>query len=212
MVSLLHPSRSRPEKAFKTAQEWANESGLNEINYVISLDSDDPLLEYYKHLYSTKGLIVNDNKSVVDATNKAAAHSTGDILVYLSDDFKCFPDWGKVITERIGDTSKPVMLKIDDCLQDFHVGVLTMPVMTRTLYNLLGYFWHPAYFSMHVDVDLYETCKRLGVIKYAKDIKFPHWHVSNGKAPDDETYRRSAANWNQGLEVIKKRRALGFPV
>lgn len=46
----------------------------------------------------------------------------------------------------------------------------------------------------------------------AQQITFEHHHPANGKAADDETYRRSAANWNQGLEVFNRRKAQGFPI
>jgi hypothetical protein len=90
--------------------------------------------------------------------------------------------------------------------------VLTIPIMNRQLYERLGYFWHHEYKSMHVDVDLFYTCQKIGAIKNCEYLKFPHEHPANGKAPDDETYRRSAANWNQGLEVFNRRKALGFPI
>jgi len=214
MISILHPSRGRPEKAKQTANEWVDNIGDVKWEYIISLDIDDNTLTKYPLwlLQENVFTIVGDNTSVVEATNQAAKKATGDILIYVTDDFKCFPNWGKVIEDRIGDTSKPVMLKVDDCLQQFRVGVLTIPIMTRALYKMLGYFFHPEYKSMHVDVDLFETCKKLGVIKYCPDLKFPHHHVSNGKAEMDETYRRSTAHWNQGLEVIAKRRRLGFPI
>jgi len=211
MISLIHPSRGRPKKSFDTVKSWINQSGT-EVELIVGLDADDPCIEEYKETYFLFHCVFSDEPNVVNATNEAAKYSSGDILIYLTDDFLCFPDWAKVIEERIGDTSKPVMLKVDDCLQQFRVGVLTIPIMTRALYAMLGYFFHPAYKSMHVDVDLYETCKRLNVIKYCPDLKFPHHHVSNGKAEMDETYRRSTAHWNQGLKVIAERRRLGFPL
>ena len=210
-VSLLHPSRSRPNKAFYTALDWIGNAGLP-VEYILSVDESDPDITFYFDKFLTKRVIVNDNKSVVEATNRAAKEATGDILIYLSDDFKCFPNWGEAVIKEFEGVTEPRLIKADDMLQPFHVPVLTIPIMNRALYERLGYFWHPEYKSMFVDEDLYWTAKKLGALKMCPHLKFEHQHVSVGKAQDDETYRNSAKNWDQGTALFAKRKAAGFPV
>ena len=213
MISLLHPSRGRVEKAYSTYKNWFGKANGIMFGYVLSLDLNDPVHSKYTvicdHLKST---LILDNNSVVEATNKAAKESTGDILVYLSDDFDCPDDWANKIIERTKNLGDVWLLKVDDCLQDFNVPVLTIPIMSRGLYEKLGYFWHPGYKSMWVDCDLYETAKRIGAIHYAQDLKFPHHHHSLGKCENDDTYKRSEKNWNQGLAVFNERKRLNFPI
>jgi glycosyltransferase involved in cell wall biosynthesis len=212
MISLLHPSRGRADKALATHRRWIDRT-VNRVEHILSVDMNDPEPhKYIKNFGWHNNLIVKDNRSVVDATNHAAKRASGDILIYMSDDFDCPEGWDALIENEFEGVTKPMLLKVDDCLQDFKVGVVTIPMMNRQLFDLLGYFWFPEYYSMHVDVDLYETCKKIGAIKYAPHLKFPHNHYSNGKAPRDETYTRSEANWNQGLEVINRRRRQGFPI
>lgn len=177
---------------------------------IVSLDTSDPLLKEYHKLYS--GAIVNDNTCVVEATNKAAAQAKGDILVYLSDDFACFPNWGVALIEEFEKYIGATLLKVDDCLQEFHVAVLTIPIMNKECYNKLGYFFHPGYKSMFVDEHLYWRTKKLGFLKFAPHLRFEHKHVSVGKAQDDDTYRRSSANWNQGKAMLAEHRRMGFSV
>lgn len=216
-ISLLHPSRGRPQKAFDTAKEWIDKSGNVELEYIQSLDWDDHKIDQYKALSNVffpdkvPG-IIGTNSSVVEATNRAAKSSTGDILIYLSDDFKCPDDWGPLVIKEFENENRPLLVKVDDCLQKFEVSVLTIPMMNRALYEKLGYFWNPEYKSMFVDEDLYWTARKLGAIKNAPHLKFPHEHPSNGKAPNDITYIRSAANWEQGKAVFGRRKAAGFPV
>lgn len=214
MISLIHPSRGRPNKAADTLDEWWGQyTRGSHFEHILSIDTDDPSLKTYLS-YFPEGytVLINPNKSVVEATNVAAKESKGDILIYLSDDFTPPKLWMEFVELEFQGVTEPMMLKVDDCLQRFEVGVLTIPIMNRALYEKLGYFWHPEYKSMHVDVDLFETCKKLNVIKYAPHLKFPHNHYSNGKAAHDETYKRSEGNWDQGLQVLKRRRAQGFPV
>lgn len=227
-ISLIHPSRGRAEKAFRTIDKWLEmSSGQIEIEYILSLDNNDPRLhdymEEYNHYFdlldNRSEIITNDNDCVVQATNHAAKIATGDILIYLSDDFDCPKDWDLHITDDfdrvyigLDDKPKPMLLKVDDCLQKFSVPVLTIPIMNKELYNRLGYFWNPLYKSMFVDEDLYWTCKNNNWILESPELKFPHEHPCNGKAENDETYIRSSANWDQGKEVFRKRKNANFPL
>lgn len=215
MISLIHPSRGRAEKANDTANDWIDNAGT-EIEYILSVDNSDESKGAYSkeyYLFQPKcewTYIEQDNHSLVEATNHAAKHSKGDILVYLSDDFKCFPNWGQTLINEFSKYQGPTLLKVDDCLQKFDVPVLTIPIMSRSCYETLGYFFHPDFKSMHADEQLYWRTKKLGFLKLAPHIKFEHCHVSVGKAQDDETYRRSAANWNHGVMTFRKHKAEGF--
>jgi len=224
MISLLHPSRGRPEKSVNNAYEWVKKAGC-EVELIVSCDNSDPASDRYSDEYyhfdvvehevkhkTFIHLIFNDNTSVVEATNHAAKIAKGDILLYLSDDFKCFDNWGLAVQKEFEGENRPLLIKVDDCLQKFDVPVLTIPIMNRSLYERLGYFWHPGYKSMFCDEDLYWTARKLGALKNCEHLKFEHQHCSVGKAENDETYRRSAANWDQGKAMFAKRRGEGFPV
>lgn len=209
MISLIHPSRGRPQKSYDNAMMWMNLAGVI-TELVVSVDHDDPSLPEYKRLYPK--LIVGENEGVVQATNRAASQSRGDILVYLSDDFACFPNWGQAIEVEFKKYLGPTLLKVDDCLQDFFVQVLTIPIMNKLCHDKLGYFFHPGYRSMHCDEHLYHRTRKLGFLKMAQHLKFEHKHVSVGKAQDDETYRRSSANWEQGKAKLAEHRRMNFSV
>ena len=193
-------------KAVMTAEKWITEAGVP-VEHIFSLDESD---RYHKAYKTIDKLLVNPNDCVVQATNHAAKASTGDVLIYLSDDFDCFHNWGRTITEICARYTGEYMLKVDDGLQRFDNGVLTVPIMSRALYERLGYFFHPDYKSMWVDVDLFEVCRRMGVIKNHQEVRFQHNHYSNGKTKKDETYTRSDGFWNQGKEVLARRRAERF--
>lgn len=208
MISLLHPSRGRPEKAYETATRWIERAGVP-VQHIFSLDKSDPTHGDYKIIHDC---LIFDNSSVVEATNRAATEADFDILIYLSDDFDCPENWGPVVLKEFENESRPLLVKVDDCLQKMETAVLTIPMMNRQLYERLGYFWHPGYKSMFCDEDLYWTVRKLGALKNAPNLKFQHNHVSVGRAQDDETYRRSAANWEQGKAFFAQRKGQGFPL
>lgn len=211
VITVLHPSRGRAEKAFKTCEQWLDSAGAH-CQYLLSIDSDDPQKELYHDLFSDYPIFEYDNKSVVEATNRIAKIATEDIFIYASDDFVAPKNWAVDVRKEFEGVTEPMLLKVDDCLQKFDVPVLTIPIMNRALYERLGYFWHPEYKSMFCDEDLYWTARKLGALKFAPHLKFPHEHVSVGKSPDDDTYRNSAKNWDQGKALFAKRKAAGFPV
>lgn len=217
-ISLIHPSRGRAEKSVNTLEQWVMTAGPVTLEVILSLDIDDPSRieyqsRYFKSILKHNTIIIeNNNTCVVDAANKAAGICMGDILVYTSDDFFPPNNWAKSLINEFIVDNRPIMLHVDDCLQKFTARVLTIPIMNRTLYEKLGYFFHPDYKSMWVDCDLYETCDRIGAIKKAPYLKFPHEHHCIGKAANDETYRRSEANWNQGKRVFDRRKRQGFPI
>lgn len=211
-ITLIHPSRGRPQKAFYTHIEWLKcASGDYEIEHLLSLDTDDTKLNDYKCLFES--YLEYPNTCVVEATNHAAKFATGDIMVYLSDDFKCPDNWDKLIIEAFGDKiNTPCLLKVDDCLQKFHVDVVTIPIMTNMLYNNLGYFFHTEYKSMFCDQHLYWACKNRGWLLEAPHLKFEHYHYSIGKSFKDETYARSDNNWEQGKALYALHQKQNFPI
>lgn len=214
-ISLLHPSRGRSVKSITNSDEWLSKAGNAEVELIVSVDESDKSKDEYIKLYGAKCWTFRSN-SVVEATNLAAHQSTGDILIYLSDDFKCPDNWGELVLKEFENENRPLLLKVDDCLQAFKTAIVTIPIMNRALYHKLGYFWHPSYKSMFVDEDLYWTCLNIGALKNCPHLKFPHHHYSNPddsiRADRDETYKRSESNWDQGKEVFRQRKLQKFRI
>lgn len=221
MITLLHPSRGRAAKSAANTQDWITKAGIppQDLEVIVSLDEDDPQKdEYWKQYVPVHALfdkvsfklIVNHNQSVVDATNHAARVSKGDIMIYLSDDFKCPENWAVLVQKEFEGEDRPLLIKVNDGLQPFDVAVLTIPIMNRALFEKMKYFWFPGYKSMFVDEDLYWTVHKLWAMKMCPQLLFQHEHPANGKAPNDETYIRSSRNWDQGKKLFAERRGAGF--
>lgn len=209
-ISLIHPSRGRPEKAKSTFHYWMdNAVNPENIEHILSLDFSDKKNGEYERFDK---LTIDHNDCVVEATNSAAKIATGDILIYLSDDFKCPENWDEKILNRFSTIENPLLIKVDDCLQPFNKDVLTIPIMNRILYKRLGYFFHPGYKSMFCDQQLYWICKKNHWLIQCEDLKFPHEHYSIGKSNIDDTYKRSNLNWEQGKELYNQHKLQNFPI
>lgn len=193
-ISLLHPSRSRPAKSWQTVNDWVNRAGC-EIEVIVSLDTDDPTLPEYEKLYGQRfKVIVNKNRSAVDAMNQAAQHSTGDLIVAGSDDFACPRNWALILQKHCKNW-KDFVLKVNDGVQEY---IVTLPIMDRTYYNRFGYIYHPDYLHMFCDTEITHVADVLRRLQFRNDILFRHNHKKEG---DDALYRRNDATWNEGKRV-----------
>jgi hypothetical protein len=194
MISIIHPSRGRPQKAYETAMKWLDNAGCD-VEYILSLDKDDT------SLYNLDcNFVIGDNSSAIDAINNAAEFCKGDILLVLSDDFDCPPLWGKKILD-ITHGKTDWILKTPDGIQEW---IITMPIMDRSYYNRFGYIYYPDYLHMFCDTEL--TCVAdLTGRKIEGNIQFTHNHYSIGKSVKDEVSDRADKTWSQGEKLFLQR-------
>jgi hypothetical protein len=200
MISILHPTRSRPEKSWKTCNNWIK-NAHTDVELIISIDIDDPHREEYLNTHRYLGTIVTSlNRSAVDAVNRAAEVAKGDILIVVSDDTECTYGWGKHI-EKMMHGKCDWILKTQDGIQ---LWIITMPLMDRTYYERFGYIYHPDYKHMYADTDL--TCvAELTGCKIVTTFQFPHNHISaNGQMADNVTLKANAT-FESGRKVFKDR-------
>jgi glycosyltransferase involved in cell wall biosynthesis len=195
VISLLHPSRQRPEKSLATCNKWLERAG-NNVELIVSLDADDPTLNSYK-AHPDASVIVNNNRSAVDAINRAAEIATGDIMIVVSDDTDCPHGWDeKVIAAASG--LSDFVIRVDDGIQPWFI---TAPILDRVYYNRFGYLYHPEYKHMFVDTHFTHVAELLGRIIRRDDIKFPHLHYCKGHTKKDALNERADATWKQGEDL-----------
>lgn len=218
MISLIHPSRSRPELAFKTASSWIQNAGC-EIKYLLSLDYDDvKSSEYRIDLLSDlmdsesfdKGKACNfstcfaENKSAIEAINNAAKMSNGDILIQISDDFQCFPNWAKTIEDLMKGKSDWI-LKTQDGIQPW---IITLPIMDREYYNRFGYIYHPSYKHAWSDTEM--TCvAELTERKVESQLLFRHLNDGETKIKD-ALQERNDSTFEEGKKLFIERKRISF--
>lgn len=201
MITIIHPSRGRPVKSVNNTNQWFLNS-TQPFEFILSLDSDDRELVKYKSFYpKDANIIVNDNRSCVDAINNAAKIAKGNILLVVSDDTDCFRGWDTALLKELEGKSD-YLLKTDDGIQNY---IVTMTVMDRTYYQRDGYIYHPDFF--HQFSDTYLTCKAdiRGRLIHSK-LKFPHLHpsYSGGKEMIDELNTRNDLSWKDGQDTFVK--------
>ena len=205
-ISLLCPSRQRPKKMFETLQSWIKKSAYqNEI--ILSIDSDDPTIDEYFELFQDINVIrvVSNNRSAVDAINRAAAVAQGDIFIVVSDDFDCPERWDEQILKAV-EGKKDFIIKTFDGIQKW---IITMPIMDRAYYNRFGYIYFDQYKHMFCDTEITCVADMLGR-KIDLNILFPHNHYSIGKSVKDEVSDKADKTWNQGEALFIDRASKDF--
>jgi glycosyltransferase involved in cell wall biosynthesis len=204
IISLLHPSRGRAHKAKETFDRWMQKSsGTTTIEHVISVDADDEPEKYYQLFKKTSLINVGRNRNLVDATNRGAVSTSGDIIVLLSDDFDCPRGWDLLIIAAFKQYKDyGIVLKTYD---GTHGWIVTLPIMNRAYYQLQGYFYYPEYEHMFCDTDMTHKAELEGRLIVRNDLEFHHLHYSTGSAEKDKTNEKADATWAQGRKTYLKR-------
>lgn len=209
MISIIHPSRNRSEKAHQAILQWlAASSKKVEIQYILSLDDDDSHLSEYMDWLNkieaestqpnfTATHITGISDYVVAATNRGAKIAKGDILIFMADDFEAPLNWDLDATNIIFDTiknKKEISYRVGNFSLERDAekvallvsdncntsyNLLTLPIITKEFYNENEYFFHPDFKSMWCDNFIYEQAKRNGYLVDATHIVFTHRHYTN---------------------------------
>lgn len=190
-ISLLHATRGRGRQAYKMQHEWLTRAAdPDAIEHIFAIDADD--LESRAFAFQ-QSVILDGQGGCVAAWNAAAACSSGQILVQMSDDFLPPLHWDQLILERIGDPSEPAVLAVSDGFRTD--PLLCMAIMTRTRWQQQGYMFHPDFMASAMYSDNYFTDRAYAdsVVIEARDLVFEHHHPAAGKAAVDETYARQNA-------------------
>ena len=188
-------------------------SPYNELEYILSLDvkDADKYRKVFIELMGQMGMraCIGANRNVVDAMNRAANLATGDILIYVSDDFESFSNWDLALQEAV--TGDDWFLMVDDGIQK---NVATLLIVSRKYYRRFGYLYYPEYKSMWGDNDATEVAKCLGKYQEAFHLLFKHNHHSIGGIGADGTTARheNSETWSHGENLFREREARGFDI
>jgi hypothetical protein len=200
-ITILHPSRSRPQQAAKTAKAWLSSAkDIENVDYLICVDEDERHWHEYDELTDKLNISVctNANKSAIEAINYGASLlDEYDLLIVVSDDFNTPPyHWDEALRTALAGKSD-YLVKTNDGLQPW---IITLPIMDRVYYERFGYVYHPDYQHMFCDTEMTHVGHMLGkVIELPIVIK--HNHYAAGLSKKDAINEKNDATWNQGEKV-----------
>lgn len=228
--SLLHATRGRPKKALETRDNFLA-AALNPlcIEHIFAIDEDDKesleALKWYRHV------VVKQPRGCVKAWNAAAADSSGQVLVQLSDDWFPAQHWDEFMWLALAEEAKkrgdkdvgetPLVLAISDGHRKD--DLLCMAILTRARYQQqtvtgkingatfdnFPCLFHPEYFGIYSDNHFSWRAYDDGVVVQARHITLDHQHpIWAGIPPEkwDETHRRQNedARYIEGKEIFNR--------
>lgn len=203
-ISLLCPSRNRPDKMRKTIVKWReNCADIDEVQVILSVDRDDDHLGAYHEIHDlfTDGIVVGPNKTAIEAINLAAGVSKGNIMIVVSDDTECFDGWDQAILKVVEGKEDFILKCSDGGTQSW---IITMPVMDRKYYKRFGYVYNPSYQHMFADTEITAVADLLGR-KLICDLEFKHLHYSVTGTAKDAVSEKADATWDQGKALFLER-------
>lgn len=222
IFSILHTS-ARPHEWNKVYQSWLDSAHDPDcVEYVLVVDHDWgftklPTLRTQDKVMWQAGPTHN----YVSGVNRAAAASTGRVLIVNADDQYPCQDWDLRLLENIPDLDANYIVLPSTGTPDEHVRrIAVMPILSRTRYLANGYVLYPAYESMFSDNDFLAHARKDNVVIEAKHLLFPHRHPLCGlpgereKAWENADHQYKVQNREQayhvGNSVFEARLAMGF--
>lgn len=205
MISVLCPSRGRPEQARDLLDSIRASSATNGVELILRLDSDDPRLHDYGDLVtgSDVRIIVDQRVVLSQCWNDAAACASWDVLMLCGDDIRFRSlDWDKLVMDAIWSVPDHLVLVHGrDGIQDDRVA--THPFLHRRWMETVGYFVPPLFASDYNDLWLTEVADMIGRRRYLPDIYTEHMHPVVGKGPMDQTHlERLERHRSEGVDQL----------
>lgn len=195
LISLLLPTRGRPELAKRFLQSVSEQSAHPEdVEIIIYADEDD----VDSHQIDYPGLYIEriiGPRTTMGAYNTVClARSKGEIIVLVNDDMIIRTHgWDEKLRKLDRSIDDKIYLAYGNDL--FKKGNLcTFPILSRRTCDVLQEPYHKAYRGAFIDYHLMDIFKRLehagySRIFYLEDVVFEHLHYRTGKAQIDETYK-----------------------
>jgi glycosyltransferase involved in cell wall biosynthesis len=194
LISLLMPTRGRPELALRFLQSVRETTSNPErVEIILYVDDDDPASHGIADAALDVQVIVGPRQSMGDNNRTCFERAGGDIIVLMNDDVVIrTPRWDAQI--RTLDAAMPDGIYLAYGNDEFkRRSLCTFPILSRRACQALQEPYHHAYRGAFIDYHLMDIFKRLQQagydrIFYLPDVVFEHLHFRAGKASMDETY------------------------
>jgi len=209
MITILTPSRSRPTLAHRMVTSAIKTAGCN-IEIMLYLNDDDPLLEEYKKLFNPSQYIIGPNQSTSYSWNLMAEKATHDIIFLVGDDAEFITNnWAQMVLEAFNQYPDKLVCVYPRAPS---VSKYKSPhfCLHKNWIKTLGYFLPPHFYHWYVDTWILEIAQKLKrhhlltefelPIESVKDTVSSNYHSSWMKQKDDwmwgKTQRHRDADYN----------------
>lgn len=172
MISILCPSRGRPILAKKMIESAIN-TASTDIEVILYLNDNDPLLGQYKKLIDSKYYQIGPDRSPCYSWNLLADQAKHDILFLMGDDAEFITaEWDLKIIAKFNEYPDKIA-----CVYPL-TGVVSKKknphfCLHRNWVNALGYFVPPHFWHWYVDTWTAKIAQQLNRYWLIEDILVP---------------------------------------
>ena len=183
MISVLMPSRGRPELCHQSRQQ-AIDMADGEIEVLVYVDEDDPLKSKYKDVIVGKPLHSGKAMRVL------AEQAKGDIMFFGCDDFVWrTKGWNKIAEQKMPAHQLSVLCPRD--MPNVKVNKSQSPMFTKRLIEVAGW-WPDGFNHFGPDTWLVDIGRKADQLIFLDDVLIEHVKVH------DATYSRARENGDGG--------------
>ena len=200
--------------------DWLEKaSNRKAIEFIVGVDANDnesieSAKSVCRHIGNTRLFIQPSGPfNCVKAWNATAKMSKGKVLVMVSDDFVPPKDWdSQLVGLQPNWINESWVVRVNDCNNSTTDKPFTLPILTRSRYEKLGYVFWPEYESIFSDTEFGDHAKLDGVVIDARTLLFEHLHHTCLKRNSDvvDKVHSSTERWDRGEAIYKRRKACGF--
>ena len=191
MISLLIPTRDRPSnvrRAVDSVKNTVSQPDLVEILFYVDLDDDTfPTEVLGKNVRIVRG----PRMWLSVLQNILYANAFGEILMYSADDVVYETQaWDEKVRDMINSEKDKLVLVYGNDSATYGENVAIHGFLHRNWIEATG-TWVASGRGVPYDLWHTEVARKLGRLRYLKDVKFSHIHYrqGEGQAELDETYK-----------------------
>ncbi|MBD2089566.1 hypothetical protein H6F67_06835 [Microcoleus sp. FACHB-1515] len=215
-ISLLAPTRGRPEQAVRLALSvLQTASQPKRVELLFYVDNNDAEQTNYIQAFQQHksqfdrflrcALMIGEPIGISKAWNELAARSQGDLLVMAADDQTYnTTGWDDRLLSEIQRFEDEIFCA---WFNDGHWGakLCTFPIVSRRWCLTLGYFTTGLFECLYDDLWIMDLAQRLDRLHYIPNVLTEHLHWSYGKSEIDATYEWKQVNSEGQLKPAVRR-------
>lgn len=195
MISLLCPTRERVHDAVDYVDSvFATADNPDQVELIIALDNDDPMLEQYKQRLDKRvKLFINPRFAKLSTCwNQMTFMSKGDMVMLANDDLRHRSHhWDMMLCEAARKHPDGIFCAWgpDGIHKD---NQASFPVVGRKVVEVLGYYLPEIFQYFYVDTWIFDIIKRVGRLEYIPTLFIEHMHICKQKRQPDalDAYNR----------------------
>lgn len=186
----LVPTRNRVENALELLDVFYNTSTDDDSGLLFIVGTEDPRLEEYKDKIPWNHLLTFPERGIVKALNYAVSCGYAEryeALGFMGDDHRPRTiGWDTDYLRHLREMEHGIVYG-DDLLMGERIP--TQVAISSTIVRTLGYYGHPSFTHLNVDVSWKDLGEAIGRLRYIPEVVIEHMHPAAGKARDDAGYK-----------------------